>query len=105
MEDPGLHWRFTSPGHVKRLAVEVSQTLRAGTRATFWVTPVMVVWAVFAQMVAGEACTFVHGDALARWLKDQPRIAPGRVEQIAQALARALAGRDVTRGWSPPVRR
>jgi hypothetical protein len=56
--------------------------------------------------VGGDTCTFVHGDALARWLKDQPaRIAPGRVEQIAEAVASALAGLDVTRRWSRSVRR
>jgi len=93
LEDPDLHWRFTSPAHVKGLAVEVSEAIRASTRATVWVTPVIVVWGEFAQV------------ALARWLKDQPaRIAPGRVEQIAEAVASALAGVDVTRRWSRSVR-
>jgi hypothetical protein len=105
LEDPDLHWRFTSPAHVKGLAVEVSEAIRASTRATVWVTPVIVVWGEFAQVVGGDTCTFVHGDALARWLKDQPaRIAPGRVEQIAEAVASALAGVDVTRRWSRSVR-
>ena len=105
LEDPDVYWRFTSPAHVKGLAVEVSQAIRASTRATVWVTPVIVVWGEFAQVVGGDKCKFVHGDALARWLSDQPaRIAPGRVEQIAEAVASALAGLDVTRRWSPSVR-
>jgi hypothetical protein len=98
LEDPDLQWRFTSPAHVKRLAVEVSEAIRASTRATVWVTPVIVVWGEFAQVVGGDTCKFVHGDGLARWLNDQPaRIAPPRVEQIAEAVADALAGREVTR--------
>jgi hypothetical protein len=57
------------------------------------------------HLVGGDKCTFVHGDALARWLKDQPaRIAPGRVEQIAGAVGGALAGLDVNRRWSRSVR-
>ena len=98
IEGPDLHWQLTSPAHVKGLAVEVSQAIRAGTRATVWVTPVIVVWGEFAQVVGGDTVKFVHGDALARWLKDQPaRIAPGRVEQIAGAVGGALASSDVTR--------
>jgi Nuclease-related domain len=98
LEDPELQWRFSSPAHVKGLAVEVSEAIRASTRATVWVTPVIVVWGEFAQVVGGDTCKFVHGDALARWLNDQPaRIAPPRVEQIAEAVAGALAGLEVTR--------
>ena len=105
LEDPDILWRFTSPSRVKGLAVEVSQAIRASTRATVWVTPVIVVWGEFAQVVGGDTCNFVHGDALARWLKDQPaRIAPGRVEQIAEAVASALTSPDVTRRSSRPVR-
>jgi hypothetical protein len=105
LEDPDLHWQFTSPAHVKRLAVEVSEAIRAGTRATVWVTPVVVVWGDFAHGVGGNKCTFVQGDALAQWLRDQPaQIAPGRVEQIAEAVGGALAGPDVTRRWSRSVR-
>jgi hypothetical protein len=55
--------------------------------------------------VAGNKCTFVQGDALAQWLRDQPaQIAPGRVEQIAEAVGGALAGPDDTRRWPRPVR-
>jgi len=101
IEGPNLHWQLTSPTHVKGLAVEVSEAIRASTRATVWVTPVIVVWGEFAQVVGGDTCKFVHGDALARWLRDQPaQIAPGRVEQIAEAVASALTGPDVTGRWS-----
>jgi hypothetical protein len=104
--DPDLHWQLTSPAHVKGVAVKVSQTMRTGTRATVWVTPVIVVWGEFAQVVGGDTCKFVLGDSVARWLKDQPaRIAPGRVEQIAEAVASTLPGLDVTRRWSRSVRR
>ena len=105
LEDPDLHWQFTSPAHVKGLAAEVSEAIRAGTRATVWVAPVIVVWGGFAQGVGGNKCTFVQGDALAQWLQDPPpQIAPGRVEQIAQADGGALAGLDVIRQSSGSVR-
>jgi hypothetical protein len=54
LEDPDLYWRFTSPARIKGLAVKVSQAIRAGTRATVWVTPVIVVWGEFAQVVGGR---------------------------------------------------
>jgi len=105
LEDPDLHWRFTSTAHVKGLAREVHECIRASTRATVWVTPVIVVWGDFAQGVGGDKCTFVHGDALAQWLKDQPpRIAPGRVQKIAEAVGATLARLDVTRQSSGSAR-
>jgi len=105
MEDPDLHWRFTSPAHVKSLAREVHEAVRASTRASVWVTPVIVVWGDFPQGVGGETCTFVDGDALANWLGNQPaRIAPDRVEQIAKAVAGALAGPEITRRWARALR-
>ena len=68
-------------------------------------TPVIVVWGEFAQVVGGDTVKFVHGDALARWLRDQPVTThPDRVAQIAEAVASALAGLDATRRWSPSVR-
>ena len=97
IEDPDVHWKLTSPAHVKGLAVEVSEAIRAGTRAKVWVTPVIVVWGEFPQMVAGDRCKFVHGDALARWLEDQPvRISPGRIERIAEAVTTALTCLEVS---------
>lgn len=97
IEDPDLPGQFRSPAHVKGLAREVSEAVRASTRARVWVTPVIVIWGGFAQEVAGDTCKFVHGDALARWLGDQPvRIAPDRVEQIADAVADALTGPAVS---------
>jgi len=105
MEDHDLNWRLTSPTHVKSLAREVHEAVRASTHASVWVTPVIVVWGEFAQVAAGDTCKFVHGDALAQWLQDQPaRIAPGREEQIADAVADALARPDVTRPWARSVR-
>ena len=59
-EDPDLNWRLTSPAHVKSLAREVHVAVRASTRASVWVTPVIVVWGEFAQVVGGDTCKFVH---------------------------------------------
>jgi len=104
-EDPDLHWRFTSPAHVKSLAREVHEAVRASTRASVWVTPVIVVWGEFPQGVGGDTCKFVDGDALAQWLRNQPpRIAPDRVEQIAKAVAGSLVGPYITRRWARAVR-
>jgi len=101
LKDPDLPSRFTSPAHVRGLTVAVSKAIRASTRATVWVRPVIVVWGEFAQVVAGDTCKFVHGDALAGWLKDQPaRIAPERVAQIADAVASVLSGPEITRRWA-----
>jgi hypothetical protein len=100
-----LHWQFTSPAHVKGLAREVHYAVRAGSRASVWVTPVIVVWGEFAQVVGGGTCKFVDGDVLAEWLRDQPmRIAPSRVNQIAEAVDGALAGPDLIRRWARSVR-
>ena len=65
-----------------------------------------MVWGDFPQVVGGDTCKFVHGDALAGWLRDQPaRIAPGRVGQIAEAVAgAALAVPDVALRWAQLVR-
>lgn len=71
IEGPGSDWRFTSPAPVKCQAAQGSEAIRASTCATVWVIPVIVVWGDFAQVVAGDTCKFVHGDALAGWLKDQ----------------------------------
>jgi hypothetical protein len=49
MQDPDLHWQFTRPAHVKGLAHEVHEAVRAGSRASIWVTPVIVVWRVHSR--------------------------------------------------------
>jgi hypothetical protein len=62
------------------------------------VTPVIVVWADFAQLVGQTgAGSFVSGLSGGGSRIRLARIAAGRVEQIAQAVANALAGLDVTR--------
>lgn len=87
IEDPDLSYQYDASKRIIPLAFEVRDRLRAGTRATQFVTPVVVVWGRFPQQVAGGTCTFVHGDHLLQWLQGQPqRVAPARAEQFAAAL-------------------
>jgi hypothetical protein len=47
----------------------------------------MVIWGEFPQRIVDGRCSFVHGDAVAEWLRGQPaRIAPGRLAQVADAV-------------------
>lgn len=90
IEDPDMSYRYDGARHVRGQAREVHERVLAGTRARVWVTPVVVIWAEFPDRVAGVDCIFVHGDALADWLRSQPkRVAPNRVEQLASVLARS----------------
>ena len=105
IEDRDIRYDIPGIARVKGLAREVHEAVLSGTRASVWVTPVIVVWGDFAQMVAGDKCKFVHGDALAQWLREQPlRIAPVRVEQIAEAVAGALAAPDLPHPSAHSVR-
>ena len=53
-----------------------------------WVQSVVVIWGAFdAQPVDGDRVTFIHGEALADWLRAQPaRLLPPAQQQIATAL-------------------
>ena len=87
------------------LAVAGSQAIRTTTRATVWVTPVIVVWADFTQVVGQtRAGSFVSALSRGGSRIKLARIAPGRVEQIAEAVGATLAGLDVTRQSSGSVR-
>lgn len=93
VEDPDLFYRLDGVGHLKGLAREVHDRLRAESRVSVWVEPVFVVWGAFPQRVAGETCKFVHGDHLASWLEEQPkRIDASRVDQVALAIDRGWIG-------------
>lgn len=89
-EDPELFWRYEGAGRLRGLAREVHDRILEQTRARVWVEPVCVVWADFPQGVAGHTCRFVSGGALAAWLAEQPqKLAPQRVEQVADAIRRS----------------
>lgn len=53
-----------------------------------WVSAVVVFWADFPQQrVDGDRVTYVHGDALVSWLREQPqRLPPERVAKVSDAL-------------------
>lgn len=87
LEDPGLSYPYDAAKRLIPLAMQVRDRLRTGTRASQYVRAIVVVWAEFPQKVAGNRCTYVHGDHLATWLRQEPqRVAPERVAQFADAL-------------------
>jgi len=91
-EDSNLPWTFDGSSRLKGLAVQVRDQVRSGTRATVWVTPVFVLWSSFPQGVGGEGVTYVAGERLVAWLEEQPvRMAPDRVQQVADAIRRGFA--------------
>lgn len=57
---------------VRRLARSTHDRVRAATRISLFVVPVVVVWGDFEQRVVGDAPAFVAGDALVEWLTNRP---------------------------------
>lgn len=95
IDDPNLHYVHTGSAHLLHLASETHERVRATSRISQWVTPVMVWWAEFPQRVVEGRCVHVHGDDLVQWLLDRPtQIAPSRVQRVADAVRAA---------WSTPV--
>ncbi len=88
--DSDLQYTHPGPGHLLGLARETHDRVRAATRLSQWVTPVMVMWGDFPQRLVEDRCVYLHGDELAAWLASQPqRIAPNRVGQVAEAVKAA----------------
>lgn len=55
-------------------AAEVNEEIARRTGLARWVQPVVVIWAKFPQRVVEmEGVTYVHGDHLETWLREQPR--------------------------------
>lgn len=95
LDDPALHYAHTGASHLRRVARETHDRVAAASRLNLWVTPVMVWWAALPQRVDEGPCVHVHGDNLVAWLRAQPvRIAPSRLEQVADAVRKA---------WSPTI--
>ncbi len=87
LEDPSLTYHYDASKRIIPLVMQVRELLRSGTRATQYVHAVVVIWGSFPQQVAGGRCTYVQGDRLAHWLREQPqRVAPERVAQFSAAL-------------------
>lgn len=94
-EDSNVTWTFDGSSRLKGLAVQVRDQVHAGTRATVWVTPVVVLWSNFPQGVGGDRVAYVAGERLAAWLTDQPvRMAPNRVQQVVEAIRRGFPDVD-----------
>ncbi len=92
LDDPDLSYQHPGSGHLLSLARQTHQRVLASSRLNTWVTPVMVVWAEFPQRFVEDRCVYVHGEELAAWLRSRPpRISPGRVRQVADAVATAWA--------------
>lgn len=88
--DSDLRYTHPGPGHLLGLARETYERVRAATRLSQWVTPVMVMWGEFPQRLVEDRCVYLHGDELAGWLSAQPqRIAPSRIPQVAEAVRSA----------------
>jgi hypothetical protein len=68
-----------------------------GAANLHWVRPVVVLWCEFPAQVAEHAgVTYVHGDRLVRWLREQPvTVSPQSLESARSCLRRFEA--DATR--------
>jgi hypothetical protein len=72
------------------LAHQTHDRVLARTRINVWVTPVMVMWGEFPQGTVEGRCVYLQGDELTAWLGSRPqRVAPARVQQIAEAVRAA----------------
>lgn len=92
LDDPALHYEHTGASHLRRIARETHDQVLATSRLNVWVTPVMVWWAAFPQRVEEGPCVHVDGDHLVDWLQTRPtRIAPSRLERVAEAVRAAWA--------------
>lgn len=90
-----------APSRVQRLAIDTSRRILATSRIRQWVTPVVVIWAEFPQVVVEGDCAVVHGDELVAWLRRQPdQIATRNLQRIAAAVGAAWSV-DQASGESP----
>jgi hypothetical protein len=88
--DSDLRYTHPGPGHLLGLARETHNRVRASTRLSQWVIPVMVMWGEFPQKLVEDRCVYVHGDELAGWLASQPqRVAPNRMRRVVEAVQAA----------------
>lgn len=100
-DDPLDSWSRPSPsGFLKRAAADLSGLLRTATGIAVFVQPAVVVWGDFpARRVEDEGVSYLHGDELARWLRDQPsRLSPEVATRIAAHLANQHAARNGNEG-------
>lgn len=69
-------------------AAKLKSEIEQLTGERVWVQAVVVIWGRFgAQTVGGDRVTFIHGDALAAWLRARPaRLPLPALQQIATAL-------------------
>ncbi len=65
-------------------AADANTFFRQRVRVRPWVTAVIVLWADFPQgLYAGDRVTFVRGDDLVTWLRDQPtRLTPDQIDRF-----------------------
>jgi hypothetical protein len=90
LDAPHLYYNHPGTAQLLHLARRTHDRMLARSRINMWVSPVMVIWADFPQRIVDERCAYVHGDELVAWLQTRPRrIAPERVEQIADAVRQA----------------
>lgn len=87
LDDRDLSYRHLGPNHLLGLARQTHDRVLAVSRINTWVSPVMVLWAEFPQRVVDDRCAYVHDEELAAWLRSRPpKIAAGRVQQVAEAV-------------------
>ena len=65
---------------LRRDAATLHDEILAATNINAWVTAVVVFWSPFdARIVEGDRIVFLHGDALAGWLRSQPHRLSGAI--------------------------
>lgn len=103
---------YTSDSPARRArsqGAELNQILRQRCQISPWVTAVVVVWADFPQRaVAGNKMTYVHGEHLVEWLREQPvRLNGSQISTVARVLqlGQRRRGRLGGDGFDSTVRR
>ncbi len=57
IEDSDLSYRYEKASHLRGQAAEVNERVRLKTRATFWVSPVVVIWGDFPEKIVEGRCS------------------------------------------------
>lgn len=91
VDNPDAEWSTSAVTRtIKQDSKRSHDAVQASTRINEWVTPVVVLWAPFAQrLVTSEGVVFVQGEALVEYLRGLPERLPRHAQlRIAAVFAR-----------------